>query len=234
VAVYQRQHWQPAGTVVPLQPGADLSGVVGSIEGSHAALTSGGLTVAGRCVLSFARPVVAVGLIVAPGGAPSGGLRAIARHQSGAVDEYPSARHPRSRPPGSGPWFVLSGDEIDALEIDASGHVVVETLSVVMLLDTLDLGQPGQAPPWELLGSANLDPASTASTSQTGIIANPPPDAATAQVRPEILRPSGAVGMLRLDGDLEASLLRVDHLWLQLAAAWPAIRSLPFRAGTCS
>jgi uncharacterized protein YtpQ (UPF0354 family) len=35
--------------------------------------------------------------------------------------------------------------------------------------------------------------------------------------KPEILRPSGPVLMLRLDGDLEASLLLVDHLWPQLA-----------------
>lgn len=35
--------------------------------------------------------------------------------------------------------------------------------------------------------------------------------------KPEILRPSGEVVMLRLDGDLEASLLLVDHLWPQLA-----------------
>jgi len=37
--------------------------------------------------------------------------------------------------------------------------------------------------------------------------------------KPEILRPSGAVNMLRLDGDLEASLLLVDHLWPQIASA---------------
>jgi uncharacterized protein YtpQ (UPF0354 family) len=35
----------------------------------------------------------------------------------------------------------------------------------------------------------------------------------------EILRPSGAVHMIRLDGDLEASLLLVDHLWPQAARA---------------
>jgi uncharacterized protein YtpQ (UPF0354 family) len=37
--------------------------------------------------------------------------------------------------------------------------------------------------------------------------------------KPEILRPSDAVIMLRLDGDLEASLLLVDHLWPQAARA---------------
>jgi uncharacterized protein YtpQ (UPF0354 family) len=37
--------------------------------------------------------------------------------------------------------------------------------------------------------------------------------------KPEILRPSGAVHMIRLDGDLEASLLVVDHLWPQAARA---------------
>ena len=35
--------------------------------------------------------------------------------------------------------------------------------------------------------------------------------------KPEILRPSDVVCMLRLDGDLEASLLLVDHLWPQIA-----------------
>jgi uncharacterized protein YtpQ (UPF0354 family) len=35
--------------------------------------------------------------------------------------------------------------------------------------------------------------------------------------KPEILRPSAAINMLRLDGDLEASLLLVDHLWHQAA-----------------
>jgi uncharacterized protein YtpQ (UPF0354 family) len=35
--------------------------------------------------------------------------------------------------------------------------------------------------------------------------------------KPEILQPSDAVYMLRLDGDLEASLLLVDHLWPQVA-----------------
>ncbi len=37
--------------------------------------------------------------------------------------------------------------------------------------------------------------------------------------KPEILRPSDAINMLRLDGDLEASLLLVDHLWPQVARA---------------
>jgi uncharacterized protein YtpQ (UPF0354 family) len=37
------------------------------------------------------------------------------------------------------------------------------------------------------------------------------------RTKPEILRPSDAVNMLRLDGDLEASLLLVDHLWPQAA-----------------
>lgn len=36
------------------------------------------------------------------------------------------------------------------------------------------------------------------------------------RTKPEILRPSGAAFMLRLDGDLEASLLLADHLWPQL------------------
>jgi uncharacterized protein YtpQ (UPF0354 family) len=35
--------------------------------------------------------------------------------------------------------------------------------------------------------------------------------------KPEILRPSGAAVMLRLDGDLEASLLLHDSLWRHLA-----------------
>jgi uncharacterized protein YtpQ (UPF0354 family) len=34
--------------------------------------------------------------------------------------------------------------------------------------------------------------------------------------KPEILRPSDAAVMLRLDGDIEASLLLVEHLWPQL------------------
>jgi uncharacterized protein YtpQ (UPF0354 family) len=34
--------------------------------------------------------------------------------------------------------------------------------------------------------------------------------------KPEILRPSDAAVMLRLDGDIETSLLLVDHLWSQL------------------
>jgi uncharacterized protein YtpQ (UPF0354 family) len=37
------------------------------------------------------------------------------------------------------------------------------------------------------------------------------------RTKPEILRPSDAAVMLRLDGDIEASLLLVDHLWPQLA-----------------
>jgi uncharacterized protein YtpQ (UPF0354 family) len=37
--------------------------------------------------------------------------------------------------------------------------------------------------------------------------------------KPEILRPSDTINMLRLDGDLEASLLLVDHLWPQAARA---------------
>lgn len=37
--------------------------------------------------------------------------------------------------------------------------------------------------------------------------------------KPEILRPSDAINMLRLDGDLEASLLLVDHVWPQAACA---------------
>jgi len=37
--------------------------------------------------------------------------------------------------------------------------------------------------------------------------------------KPEILRPSDAINMLRLDGDLEASLLLVDHVWSQAAPA---------------
>jgi uncharacterized protein YtpQ (UPF0354 family) len=39
--------------------------------------------------------------------------------------------------------------------------------------------------------------------------------------KPDVLRPSGAVTMLRLDGDLEASLLLIDHLWSQAARAIP-------------
>ncbi len=39
------------------------------------------------------------------------------------------------------------------------------------------------------------------------------------RAKPEILRPSDAINMLRLDGDLEASLLLVDHLWPQAARA---------------
>jgi hypothetical protein len=39
--------------------------------------------------------------------------------------------------------------------------------------------------------------------------------------KPEILRPSGAVHMFRLDGELETSLLLVDHLWPQAARAIP-------------
>jgi hypothetical protein len=35
--------------------------------------------------------------------------------------------------------------------------------------------------------------------------------------KPEILRPRGPAVMLRLDGDLEASLLLVDSLWPHLA-----------------
>jgi len=35
--------------------------------------------------------------------------------------------------------------------------------------------------------------------------------------KPKILQPSGEAVVLRLDGDLEASLLLVDHLWPQLA-----------------
>jgi hypothetical protein len=38
---------------------------------------------------------------------------------------------------------------------------------------------------------------------------------------PSILGLSGAISMLRLDGDLEASLLLVDRLWPQLARAIP-------------
>ncbi|HKD89325.1 MAG TPA: hypothetical protein VKB62_12410 [Streptosporangiaceae bacterium] len=37
--------------------------------------------------------------------------------------------------------------------------------------------------------------------------------------KPEILRPSDAVTMFRLDGDLETSLLLVDHVWPQAARA---------------
>jgi uncharacterized protein YtpQ (UPF0354 family) len=39
--------------------------------------------------------------------------------------------------------------------------------------------------------------------------------------KPEILRPSDAALMVRLDGDLEASLLLVDWLWPQLARGMP-------------
>jgi uncharacterized protein YtpQ (UPF0354 family) len=39
--------------------------------------------------------------------------------------------------------------------------------------------------------------------------------------KPEILRPSDAAVMLKLDGDLEASLLLVPHLWPQLARGLP-------------
>lgn len=39
--------------------------------------------------------------------------------------------------------------------------------------------------------------------------------------KPEILRPNGPAVMLRVDGDLEASLLLVDHLWPQLARGIP-------------
>jgi hypothetical protein len=49
--------------------------------------------------------------------------------------------------------------------------------------------------------------------------------------KPEILRPSDAAVMLRLDGDLEASLLLVNHLWLQLGRGLPGetVVALPSR-----
>jgi uncharacterized protein YtpQ (UPF0354 family) len=39
--------------------------------------------------------------------------------------------------------------------------------------------------------------------------------------KPEVMRPSDAAWMVRLDGDLEASLLLVDWLWPQLARGVP-------------
>lgn len=51
--------------------------------------------------------------------------------------------------------------------------------------------------------------------------------------KPEILRPSGAVVMLRIDGDLEASLLLVDHLWPQLARSIAGEIVVGVPSGTC-
>lgn len=53
--------------------------------------------------------------------------------------------------------------------------------------------------------------------------------------KPEILRPSDAVVMLRIDGELEASLLLVDHLWPQLARgiAGEIVVGVPSRDVVC-
>lgn len=191
VYVWQRPHQHPAAVTLPLRTGPALQGVVSNIAGSGAHLTSAGLQVSGKFTLSFARPLVSVGVVASPAHPPQD-VKAAALHQPAILDRYPSPQHPQHAIPASGPWFTLSGDLIDALEVEVRGAMLIEAIQFVTLRDTLDHGSPTS---WTLLGNANLDPASSNPTVHPGMLQNPAPSQDAVQILEDLFHPTTAAPM---------------------------------------